>query len=80
MVSSIVLSCRKEPSELNKVQIFEKCCNKSDYAADGTLMGGNPNAIKQNTEAVLRCKSSVYFTNSHFVLGSVVLGYLCNPV
>jgi len=39
-----------------------------------------PNAIKQNTGALLRCTNSVYFTDSHFVLGSLLLGYRCNPL
>ena len=31
--------------------MFEKDSSKSDCAADGSLFGGNPNAIKQNTGA-----------------------------
>lgn len=80
MVSCIVPSCRKDPSELCKVQVREKGSNKSDYAAEGTLLGGNPDAVKQNTGALLRCTSSVFLTDSHFVVGSLLLGYPCNPL
>ena len=46
MVSYIVPSCRKDPSEPLKVQICEKGSNKLDYAADGILLGGNPECYK----------------------------------
>lgn len=78
MVSCIVPTCILLNSA--KYKHVRKVVTNQDYAADGTLLGGNPNAITKNTEALLRCRSSVYFTNSHFVLGPLVLGYLCNPL
>jgi len=80
MVNCIVPLCRKDPSELCKVQICEKGSNK-DYADDGTLLGGNPNAVKRNIETVLCCTGSVYFTDSILFLGHlfwVILVILCD--
>jgi len=80
LVSFIVLSYIKDPPGLCKVQICDKGSNKPDCAADGILLGRNPIAIQQNTGALLRCTSSLCFTDSHFVLGPLVLGCHCNPL